>query len=60
MKSNILAFTGSPAARLAKASLAVQDNVVSLSSWKKKVQPLRTARGVFFVSNVLCTTGDVA
>lgn len=60
MKSNILAFNGSPACRLAKARTATRNNVVSLRAWKKKGQPLRTSRGVFFISNVLCTPGDLA
>ncbi|MCI2399243.1 hypothetical protein [Aliiroseovarius subalbicans] len=60
MKSNILAFTGPLSTRAASVSEAVRDNVVSMNSWKKAARPRRTPQGVFFISNVLCTSGDAA
>ncbi|MDA5094638.1 hypothetical protein O2N63_11135 [Aliiroseovarius sp. KMU-50] len=60
MKSNIIAFRGSTVARSTNAKSMIQTNVVAMSAWKKAFHPLRTPQGVFLVTNVLCTTGDIA
>ena len=49
MQSNVIAFTG-PA----------NDNVISFANWVGRAMPRRTPTGVFFSTNVLMTSGNLA
>ena len=64
MQSNVIAFTG-PAndnrrARTETRQTGSRDNVISFANWVGRAMPRRTPTGVFFSTNVLMTSGNLA
>ena len=60
MNSNVLPFTGMRNAVANRVVATAQNNVVSMVDWKRHCRAKRTAFGVFFMTQVLCTPGDAA
>lgn len=60
MTTTILTFTGNRMSHPSTRKQAAGDNIVSLEAWRGRTRLHRTASGVFFRTNVLCTTGEVA
>ena len=60
MNNNILPFTGPRQSRQNRADSNLRSNVISLSDWKENGRAIRTAYGVFFMTQVLCTPGGAA
>ena len=62
MDQNIIAFPTARVARVARdlPRHAAATRIVSIEKWKRRARPHRTANGVFFMTNVLTTSGDFA
>lgn len=62
MTNNIIAFDSARRTKTAKpkSQNRFRDNIVSLAQWASRPHPHRTPNGVFFMTNVLVTTGEPA
>jgi hypothetical protein len=62
MTNNILAFDSARRTKTnaAKPGQKIRDNIVSIAQWASRPHPHRTPNGVFFMTQVLATSGDVA
>lgn len=61
MKSNVIAFTARPLSNTPRpAPRHNRDNVISLASWIGRAMPRRTPNGVFFITGVLASPGEIA
>ncbi|MGH1367876.1 MAG: hypothetical protein ACRBCL_04610 [Maritimibacter sp.] len=62
MTNNIVAFDSARRKNksAAKPGQKIRDNIVSLAQWASRPHPHRTPNGVFFMTQVLSTPGDVA
>lgn len=58
--ATIITFRRPEAQNLAGESHGRSDNVLSMAEWRAQAHPLRTATGVFFVTNPWGTSGDAA
>jgi hypothetical protein len=63
MHSNVIAFTAHSIARPGSTETPVavaRNNVIEFAAWIGKAMPRRTPNGVFFTTQVLSTSGDIA
>lgn len=58
--TNIITFTAKSEKTRVIAPSARTGSVISIDDWRAKPHPIRTATGVFFVTNMWGNSGDAA
>ncbi|MEX0348423.1 MAG: hypothetical protein AB3N15_03290 [Paracoccaceae bacterium] len=58
--TNVIALTVTASKTSKTPQPRQSDNIVSFEDWRARPHPIRTASGVFFVSNMWGHSGDAA